>query len=186
MKYSLRHLEKTIQLKKICNHNDEMWSIDLAVFSDYKISNNKRYRYIFNEIDNFSKFVWALPLKNKNSKTVTYDFSNVLSTSKRSPLRIESDRGTEFHNAVFQNLLKGWIIHHFSRFSDKRTAIAERMIRTIRSLLKKPVFEKGNAEWFSELPSVIEQINFTIHHSIKMTPGQASKKSKEIEVYSNL
>ena len=53
-------------------------------------------------------------------------------------------------------------------------------------MLKKPVFEKGRADWLSELPSVIKQYNNTIHSSIKMTPVQASKKSNENIVYNNL
>ena len=77
-------------------------------------------------------------------------------------------------------------IHHYSRFTDKGPSIAERVIRTVRNLLEKPVFEKGRADWLSELPSVIEQYNNTIHHSIKMTPIQASNKSNEKLVYSNL
>ena len=45
------------------NHIDEIWSIDLADFSDCKASNNRRYRYIFIRIDNFSKYLGAMPLK---------------------------------------------------------------------------------------------------------------------------
>ena len=48
------------------------------------------------------------------------------------------------------------------------------------------MFEKGNADWLSELPSVSKQYNNTIHHSIEMTHFQASKKSNEKEVFSNL
>ena len=172
--------------KIVYNHIDEIWSIDLADMIDYKISNNKGYRYIFIIIDNFSKYLWAIPLKNKYSQTITNEFSNILTTSKRKPLKIESDRGTEFYNNIFQNLLKSKNIHHYSRFTDKGPSIAERVIRTIRNLLKKPVFEKGNADWLSELPSVIKQYNNTIHNSIKLTPLQASKKSNERKVYSNL
>ena len=51
--------------KIIYNHIDEIWSIDLADMIDYKISNNKGFRYIFIVIDNFSKYLWAIPLKNK-------------------------------------------------------------------------------------------------------------------------
>ena len=82
--------------KIIYNHTDEIWSIDLADMIDYKISNNKGYRYIFIIIDNFSKYLWAIPLKNKYSQTITNEFSNILTKSKRKPLKIESDRGTEF------------------------------------------------------------------------------------------
>ena len=60
------------------------------------------------------------------------------------------------------------------------------MIRAIRSLLEKPLSEKGKAHWLSELPSVIKRYKNTIHQSIKVAPKQASKKSKEKEVYSNL
>ena len=77
-------------------------------------------------------------------------------------------------------------IHHYSRLTDQGTSIAERVIRTIRNLLKKPIFLVGNADWLSELPSIVKQYNNTIHHSIKMTPLQASKKSKEKLVYNNL
>ena len=56
----------------------------------------------------------------------------------------------------------------------------------MRNLFKKPVVEKGNADWLSELPSVIKKCTNTIHSSIKLTPNQASKKSNEKLVYSNL
>ena len=172
--------------KIIYNHIDEIWSIDLADMIDYKISNNKGFRYIFIINDNFSNYSRAMPLKNNYSQTITNEFSNILSSSKRKPLKIESDRGTEFYNSIFQNLLKSKSIQHYSTFTDKGPSIAERVIRTIRNLLKKPVFENGNANWLSELSSVIKQYNKTIHHSIKMTPNQACKTSNERKVYSNL
>ena len=168
------------------NHIDEIWSIDLADMIDYKFSNNKGYRYIFIIIDNFTKYLWAIPLKNKYSQTITNEFSNILTTSKRKPLKIESDRGTEFYNSLFQKFLKLKNIHHYSRYTDKGPSIAERVIRTVRNLLKKPIFLAGNANWISELPSVIKQYNNTIHNSIKITPNQASKKINEKIVYNNL
>ena len=64
--------------KIIYNHVDEIWSIDLADTIDYKILNNKTFRFIFNIIDNFSKYMWTIPLKNKNSQTITQEFSNIL------------------------------------------------------------------------------------------------------------
>ena len=124
--------------------------------------------------------------KNKYSQSITNEFSNILTTSKRKPLKLESDRESEFYNSIFQNFLKSKSIHHYSRYTDEGPSIAERVIKTVRSLLKKPVFEKGRADWLSELPSVIKQYNNTIHHSTKMTPNQASKKVNEKLVYSNL
>ena len=147
--------KKNFPTKKIVyNHIDEIWSIYLADFLNYKTSNNKAFRYIFVIIDNFSKYLWCIPLKNENSKTVTDEFSNMLSTSKRSLVNLESDSGAEFYNSIFQNFLRSKSIHHYSRFTDKGPSIAERVIRTLRNLLKKPVFEKRNADWLSELPYI--------------------------------
>ena len=114
------------------------------------------------------------------------DFSNILATSKRSPLKLESDGGAEFYNSFFQNSLKSKNIQHYSRFTDKDFSIAERLFRTKMILIMKPVFLKRNADWLKEISSVIKQYNNTIHSSTKMTPIQAFKKSKEKLVYSNI
>ena len=82
--------------KLICNYIDEIWIIDLAEMIDYKISNNKIFRYIFVNIENFSKFVWAILLKIKKSQTKTEDFSNILKSSKRKTIKVESDLGKEW------------------------------------------------------------------------------------------
>ena len=153
---------------------------------DYKNSNNKRYRYIFVIIDIFSNYFWAILLKNKYSLTITNVFSNVITTSKRKPIKLESVRVSEIYNSLFQNFLKSKSIQNYSRFTDKGPSIAEGVIRTVRNLLKKPIFLAGNADWLSELQSVIETYNNTIHHSIKMTPNQANKRSNEKLVFSNL
>ena len=73
-------------------------------------------------------------------------------------------------------------VQHYSPFTDKGFSVAERVIRTIRILLKKPVFERGNANWLSELSAVINEYNISIHHSIKKTPIEASKKANVEEV----
>ena len=119
------------------NHIDEIWSIDLADMVDYKTSNNKGLRYILILIDTFSKHSWAIPLKKKYSQTITNEFSNILATSKRKHLKIESVRGTEFYNNIFQSSLKDKNFQQYSRFTDKGPSIAERVIKTIRNLIEK-------------------------------------------------
>ena len=125
-------------------------------------------------------------MKSKYSQTITNEFSNIVTTLKRSPHKIESDRGAEFYNSLFQKILNTKNKQHYSRFTDRGPSIAERVIRTKRNLFKKLVFSAGNTNWISELPSVIKHFNKTIHSSTKRTPIQASKKSNEKEVYSNI
>ena len=81
--YSKARKKKYPTNKIIYNHIDEIWSIDLADFWDDKTSNNKGFRYIFIIIDKFSKYMSAIPIKNKISKTITGDFSKILTSSEK-------------------------------------------------------------------------------------------------------
>ena len=172
--------------KIIIKSIDDTWSSDLLDMNDYGIKNNKGYRYILVVIDNFNKFGWTIPLKNKYAQSITDAFSQIVKSSKRKPNLLETDDGKEYVNKIFNEFLNNNKIKRYSRYTDKGAVFAERFNRTLRNLLKKPVFEKGKADWPSELPSVIKQYKNTIHHSIKMTPVQASKKANEKLVYSNL
>ena len=97
--YSSPPKKKFSTSKIVYNHNDEIWSIDLANFSDYKISNNKGYRYTFVKIDNISiieNICRLYLLKIKTHRQKTQEISNILSKLKRQPLKIKSGRGVEF------------------------------------------------------------------------------------------
>ena len=84
---------------------DNTWPLDILDLKDYGPENNRVYRYFLVIIDNFSKFVSTVPLKNKNAQTMKDCFENILISSKRKPNLIESDRGKEFYNKNFQDLL---------------------------------------------------------------------------------
>ena len=165
---------------------DDTWSSDLLDMKDYGPKNNRSYRYILVVIDKYSKFGWTIPLNNKFSQSITDAFSEIIKSSNRKPNLLETDNGKEYVNKIFNEFLNNNKIKRYSRYTDKGAVFAERFNKTIRNLLKKPVFEKGNADWISELSSVIKQYKNTTHHSIKMTPVQASKKSNKKAVFDNL
>ena len=91
-------------------HIDEIWSLDILDLKDYGPENNRKYRYVLVIIDNFSKFGWTIPVKNKNAQTIKDSFENILISSKRQPNLIESDRGKEFYYNIFQDFLNKNII----------------------------------------------------------------------------
>ena len=97
---------------------------------------------MFEIIVNCSEYLRCIPPKNKNSHTITKAFSNILSSSKQKPVNLESDRGREWYISLFHNFLTVKIIHHHSRFFDKGPSIVERVIRTVRSLLKNQYSKK--------------------------------------------
>ena len=97
--------------KFLYNHFDVIWSFGLADFSDCKTSNNKGIRYIFVTFHKFSKYLWAKPPK-KNSQTKTQKFSNIPTTSKRSPVKLENDRGAEFFIIVISKFFYEVKMYH--------------------------------------------------------------------------
>ena len=107
-------------------------------------------------------------------------------SSKRKPNLIESDRGKEFYNNIFQDFLNKNNIKLYSRNTSLGAVFAERFNRTIRDLLKKIVFEHGDGNWIDILPTITKQYNNKVHSSTKLTPIQASLKKNEGYVYKNL
>ena len=167
-------------------HIDDIWSLDVLDLKDYGPENNRGYRYVLVTIDNFSKYGWAIPLKNKNAQTIKDSFENILISSKRKPNLVESDRGKEFYNNIFQDFLNKNNIKLYSRNSSYGAVFAERFNRTIRDLLKKIVFEQGDAKWIDILPTITEQYNNRRHTSTKLSPKDVSLRKNEGYVYKNL
>ena len=167
-------------------HIDDIWSLDILDLKDYGPENNRGYRYVLVVIDNFSKFGWTIPLKNKNAQTIKDSFKNIIISSKRQPNLIETDRGKEFYNNIFQEFLNKNNIKLYSRNSSLGAVFAERFNRTIRDLLKRPVFEKGDGNWIDVLQTITKQYNNRIHSSTKLSPKDASLKKNEGFVYKNL
>ena len=107
-------------------------------------------------------------------------------SSKIKPGLIESDRGKEFYNNIFQDLLNKNNIKLYSRNTYLGAVFAERFNKTIRDLLKRPVFEKGDVNWIDVLSTITKQYTNRIHRSTKLSPKDASLKKNEGFVYENL
>ena len=152
----------------------------------YGPENNRGHRYVLVIIDNFSKFGWTKPLKNKNAQTIKNSLESILISSKRKPNLLEGDRDRGFYNSIFQDFLNKNNIKLYSRNSSYGAVFAKRFNRIIRDLLKRPVFEKRDGNWIDILPTITKQYNNRIHSSTKLTPIQASLKKNEGYVYKNL
>ena len=165
---------------------DDTWSSDILDLHDYCPKNNRGYRYTLVVIDNFSKFGWIIRLKNKCAQSIRDAFSEVVKSSERKPNLLETDEGKEYVIKIFKEISHKQNIIEYSRNTGLGALFAERFNRTLRIILKKPVFGKGNANWLSELSSINKKYNNTIHNSTKVPAIQASKKSNEKEVYASL
>ena len=75
---------------------DDVWSLDILDLKDYDPEKNRGYRYVLVLINNFSKFGFTIPLKNKNAQTIKDSFKKIMIGSKRKSNLIESFHGKEF------------------------------------------------------------------------------------------
>ena len=78
-------------------------------------------------------------------------------TSKRKLNLIETDRGKEFYNNIFQSFLNNNNIKYYSRNTYLGTVFAERFNRTIKDLLEKPVFQSGTIKWIDVTSKITKE-----------------------------
>ena len=89
-------------------YKDETWSADLIDKSSLSKYNNY-YKFILTVIDIFTKYAWAIPLKNKSGFSITNGFKIVLcehpqgGSEPRKPEKLWVDRGSEFYNKTFKS-----------------------------------------------------------------------------------
>ena len=69
-------INKFERKKVIVNHIDEIHSCDLVDMQKYS-KMNKGYKYIFTNIDIFSKYAWSFPLKTKTIKEIKSCFQEI-------------------------------------------------------------------------------------------------------------
>ena len=110
---------------------DSQWQIDLVDLQKLK-KENEGQRYLFTCIDVFSKFAWALPIKDKTGKATAAALKSIIVTSGRKPKDIVMDKGSEFLNITFLQFLKTQSIRSFTKENaETKAAVIERWHRTL-------------------------------------------------------
>lgn len=157
---------------------DDTFQADLVeMIPHFRVNNN--YKYILTVIDIFSKFAWAIPIKNKTGKEVTCAMKSIFIKDKRIPKNIHTDQGKEFYNSYFQHLMKEYNINHYSTYSKIKASIVERFNRTLLTKIWKIFSLQGSYKWFKILKSVTNAYNNTIHRTIKTKPSDVSLKNSD-------
>ena len=102
---------------------------------------NDTYRYILSVIDVFSKYLHLVPIKTKSGPAVTSAFRSLLHDDSRRPLWVRTDKGKEFLNKHFQDMLRDEGIQlQVCRNPDVQCAVVERVHRIDYSnILRSPI-----------------------------------------------
>lgn len=184
------HKTRTLNFKRnpiVAHFIDEQWQADLLFLPDLARFNDG-VQIVLVCIDVVSRFAWAEPMKNKTGSETARAFQAIISRDpkNRKPKKLQTDAGKEFFNHHFQNLMKKLAINHFSIPSDKKAAIAERFIKTIKQKIYKFLDTDPNRKRYLDvLQDLIKSYNETVHSKIKMAPSDVNAEN-EGEVLKNL
>lgn len=168
--------------KVIVSGIDQQFQADLVDLSKLK-RYNRDYRYLLTCIDVFSKYAWAIPLKDKTGKSLVKAFGEIV--RERKPLQLQTDKGSEFTNRRFQTFLKENQILFFTSFNEVKAAIVERFNRTLKTKMWRYFTAKNTLKYVDVLQPMLDAYNRSYHRSIKTTPVSVTWKNQD-EIWQNL
>ena len=94
-------IRKFKKRKVYSSFKDNIWGLDLADMQLIR-KYNKGIRYILCAIDFFSKYAFAVSLKDRKGTTIVNAFQSILDNLKRKPNKIWVDQGSEFYYKSFE------------------------------------------------------------------------------------
>lgn len=123
-------------------------------------------------IDTYTRFAYAVPLRNKTSKTVADAFErSVLASSVYVPSSVLSDNGPEFRGRWFKDMLGKYGIKHDNSipYHPSSNGVVERLNKTLKSKLATSL-NGSYDDWDIAIYKIIVQYNRTIHSETGRTP----------------
>ena len=171
-------IQKFERKKVIVNYINEIHSTDLVDMTQYsKI--NKGYKYIFTNIDVFSKIAYAFRLKSKKIQDIKACFQKIFKNNK--PKYIWSDKEPAFFSKEMQQFFKDNNVKIYHTNSHLKAVIIERFNRSLRELMIKEFVKNNNTVYYNILPKLIKIYNNRYHSTIKMKPIEVNKNEKYIK-----
>ena len=169
-------INKFERQKVIVNHINEIHSTDLVDMTQYS-KMNRGYKYIFTNIDVFSKIAYAFPLKSKRIQDIKPCFEKIFKNNK--PKYIWSDKESSFLSKEMQNFFKNNNVKIYHTNSHLKAVVIERFNRSLRELMMKEFVKNNNTVWYNTLSKLIKIYNNRYHNTIKMKPIEVNKSNEK-------
>ena len=167
------------------------YQADLIDMSKLKYANS-HYMYLLVIIDVFSRKLWVMPLKKKDSAAMVEALGHWLDEQDSEPgaatrlgRQLYTDRGKEFVARTVRALLKE---HNFEHFTSRRglykAAVAERVNKTLQVKIYKYLSHTGKRRYVDVLPDLISSYNNAKHSTLEglFSPEEADRPENETVV----
>jgi Integrase core domain len=154
----------------------QQFQADLADVKKYAQQNNGT-QYLLVVVDCFSRLASVQPLKDKTAKSLHQGLRKVF-RDLGVPDKLQTDKGTEFLNTVVQKYLQDNEVHHFtSENSDVKCAMAERLIRTIKSRIWRLFRHRVATRYIDKLQDIVYAYNNSVHSAHGLRPVDVTDKN---------
>ena len=138
---------------------------------------NRGYKYIFTNIDIFSKYAYAFPLKSKKIQDIKPCFEKIFKNSK--PKFIWSDKEPAFFSKEMKKFFKDNNVKIYHTNSHLKAVVIEQFNRSLRDLMMRHFVKNNNTVWYNILPKSIKIYNNRYHSTIKMPPIKVNKNNEK-------
>ena len=138
---------------------------------------NRGYKYIFTNIDVFSKIAYAYPIKSKKIQDIKACFQKIFKNDK--PKFIWSDKEPSFLSKEMQQFFKDSNVKIYHTNSHLKAVVIERFNRSLRELMMKEFVKNNNTIWYNILPKLIRIYNNRFRSTIKMKPVEVDKNNEK-------
>jgi transposase InsO family protein len=161
-----------IQQPIVASRPHERWQMDLIDMSNHSRVNNGHH-WILTVIDVFTKYAWAVPLKNKRGPTVANALADILEEHE-APSILQCDNGKEFRNKYVRELLEEHNIKQlFSQaYKPSTNGCVERLNQTLKRMIFQHFTHFETKKWNDVLPEFVENQNTAVHSTTRKTPTE--------------
>jgi hypothetical protein len=139
---------------------NQLWMADLASFERFSTENSGT-RFLLVVVQALSKKWHIRPIKDKFGKTVAAAFESIFRAAGHAPATLQVDEGKEFLNQYVSAVMHKHNVRMFNVYSDTKASMAERAIRTLRSMLGRAMESYSTRRYLRFLPRVVDTYNKT-------------------------
>ena len=160
------------RLKVLVKDINEIWSLDLA-HVDKLAKHNRNLKYLLVAVDCLSRYFRVELLKTKYATEAAEAFKKMI--KNKQPEKVWVDDGTEFLGAI-KHLCTKRGIHLSSTFSEKRSAFAEKNIRSLKRIIHRYLEEKWTYSYIDQLDQFVKATNSRVNRLTKTAPKKVTQR----------
>ena len=169
----------TSEKKMVASKPFEIISIDPVPM--VRTKNGKEHLLII--VDNFSRFMKAIPIADATSKTVSNTLRKHWINNYMAPNRIRTDNATSFNSKEWESFCQSIGAEHCGAASKHQNSagMAEPNWKTLKIIMAKEMMGVDEDKWEEFVNKAVNQFNNRRHSGIKMKPLEAAFGGEETD-----